>query len=298
MVLLGSTFWGLSGTASQVLFQHDHVHAAWLVTVRMLFSGIILVIWGTLRRQPASRSLITNRSLWPKLLVFSIVGLVGVQITYFKAIADGNAAAATLLQYLGPPLIVAYAALRERRLPNRTASFAMILALFGTVLLITGGRIRGLEVPLPAILWGIMSALCLAFYTLYPVPLIRRYDTVAVVGWGMLLGGAASIFIGPVWAIEPASWSVSLVLLTAFVVLLGTLAAFSLYLASLHYLTPSETGLFATAEPISAVVASLLFLHVRLDKAALLGAIAIMAAIVMLSRTTVQHPDRDRPLPS
>ncbi len=285
MVLFAATCWGLSGTASQVLFQHDHFHSAWLVTIRMLFSGIVLVIWGMLRKDSATRALIRQPRYWPSLLLFSVVGLLGVQYTYFKAIAAGNAASATLLQYLGPPMIVAYTALSARRSPSRTAWLAMALALLGTILLVTGGHFSRLAVPWPAVVWGIASALCLAFYTLYPTSLLRQFDSIAVVGWGMTIGGIASLSIGPVWTLSLGQWSLSATLLVGFVVLLGTLAAFSLFLASLHYLTPPEAGLLASAEPVSAVLAALMFLHVHMDSLAIAGAAAIVMAIIQLSRS-------------
>lgn len=292
MVLFGSTLWGLSGTASQQLFQHDYFHTAWLVAVRMLISGMALVIWGTLQKRKSNYSLMKQPLWWPSLLVFAIVGLLGVQYSYFKAIADGNAASATLLQYLGPPLIVAYTALKRRHLPTMGQLGALGLALIGTMLLVTGGNLHHLAVPADAVMWGLISAICLAFYTLYPYLLIRRFGTIMVVGWAMLIGGVASLGIGPVWTWPQGHWSWTTLALVSFVVVFGTLFAFTLYLASLRYLDASETGLLATAEPVSAVLASILFLHVRLDALGALGALTVIAAVAILSQTHSPHDGR------
>lgn len=284
MVLTAATFWGLSGTAAQVLFQREHFSTAWLVTLRMLVSGLALVIWYTVfKKDPRSRALITNPSQWLNLALFGVVGLFGVQLSYFQAIARGNAATATLLQYLGPSMIVAYFALSYRKAPPKDAWMAMLLALAGTILLVSGAHLDRLAVPLPAIAWGLLSALLLAFYTLQPLTLIRKYDAPVVVGWGMLVGGAASFGVHPIWQIPSRLLHPSALLLTLFVILLGTLAAFSLYLASLHHLHPSEAALLATAEPVAAVTASMLLLHVHLDLGQLIGATFIILAIVWLS---------------
>lgn len=284
MVLFSAICWGLSGTASQVLFQSNHFPVPFLVAVRMLASGIVLVGWGILRKESYTRDLIRDRRSWWPLIVFGVIGLLGVQFSYFKAIADGNAASATLLQYLGPPMILLYSALSTRRNPSRLAWIAMILALLGTLLLVTGGHFQRLDVPTNALLWGLTSAITLAFYTLYPSTLVRRFDAIAVVGVGMLLGGAVALFIGPVWVLPAGHWNGVALGLIAFVVLLGTLAAFSLYLASLQYLSAAESGLLATAEPVAAVAVSMLFLHVRLNGPALFGASLIILAIIHLSR--------------
>lgn len=284
MVLIAATLWGLSGTAAQVLFQHDHFTTAWLVSVRMLFSGVVLVVWRIFRQPTKTQALLTTPQLWPRLILFAVVGLFGVQFTYFKAIAQGTAASATLLQYLGPPMIVAYLAISTRRFPGRTATVAIILAFGGTMLLVTGGHFNRLQVPIMAVVWGILSALALVFYTLQPLFLIHRYGAIALVGWGMLVGGIASLAFEPIWRLPPTLFTPSAFLLTFFVVVPGTLAAFTLYLASLSYLKPSETGLLATAEPVSAVTASMLFLHVHLDLGQIIGAACIVLAIIWLSQ--------------
>ncbi|NMP25112.1 DMT family transporter [Sulfobacillus harzensis] len=289
MVLFSASSWGLSGTASQVLFQHQHLTAAWLVSVRMLFSGMVLVGWGMLRRNPASRALAANWRRWPQLLIFAAFGLFGVQYSYFKAIAEGNAATGTLLQYLGPPMMVAYLAVKNRQAPDTRERWAIVFAILGTLLLVSGGHFGRLEVPLDAVVWGLLSALCLAFYTLYPGSLLQTFDAVSVVGWGMLLGGLVSLSTGGLFQVHKVAWSFSTVALVAFVVLLGTLAAFLLYLASLRVLSPSEAGLLATAEPVAAVTASLLFLHVHLDLIAILGGLAIIVAVIQLSRKKAQE---------
>ncbi len=287
MVLTSGILWGLSGTASQVLFQQQHFVSAWLVVIRMIFAGLVLVLWGILKKEPLG-ALMRDRKMRLRLVVFAIFALAGVQYTYFKAIADGNAASATLLQYLGPPMIVGFLAIRSRRWPSKAAFAALLLATMGTALLVTGGHFSQLQVPLPAVFWGLLSAGCLAFNTLYPIPLIERYGSLAVVGPSMLIGGVASIGIGPVWRLPLGSWTWSSWLLVGFVVVLGTLAAFTLYLASLRHITPSEAGLLATIEPVAAVLASMAFLSVHLDGMALLGGAAIVAAIIQLSRGSRQ----------
>lgn len=54
MVVIGACLWGLSGTAAQQLFQYDNISTEWLVTIRLLISGIILLIiasFGTSKKE-------------------------------------------------------------------------------------------------------------------------------------------------------------------------------------------------------------------------------------------------------
>ncbi|MDF2790854.1 MAG: protein of unknown function transrane [Neobacillus sp.] len=69
----------------------------------------------------------------------------------------------------------------------------------------------------------------------------------------------------------------------AFIIIFGTLIAFFCYLESLNYLSPSETSLLATAEPLSAAILSVLWLHISFGFFDYLGALFIISTIFILS---------------
>lgn len=48
---------------------------------------------------------------------------------------------------------------------------------------------HNLAVSTPAIIWGILSGLSLAFYSLYSKGLLERWSSSVIVGWGMIIGG-------------------------------------------------------------------------------------------------------------
>ena len=45
LALIPGVLWGLSGVFGQHLFQHYDINAEWLVTVRLLVSGILMICW-------------------------------------------------------------------------------------------------------------------------------------------------------------------------------------------------------------------------------------------------------------
>ncbi|MBX6395973.1 MAG: DMT family transporter, partial [Alicyclobacillaceae bacterium] len=119
LVLAAAVLWGLSGTAAQVLFQRYGLRPDWLVAVRMGVSGILLVTGTAIVSGPPAAWAVWRRpgdAL--RLAVFGLLGLFGVQYSYFASVAAGNAATATLLQYLAPTLIVVYEAWRGRQIPR------------------------------------------------------------------------------------------------------------------------------------------------------------------------------------
>lgn len=285
MVILGAVLWGLSGTAAQQLFQKEGFTSGWMVAVRMSMSGILLL--GILAATGKVQSVM---AIWrhPRdvigLFIFSILGLLGVQFTFFTSIQYGNAPTATFLQYLGPVLITLYVALRARRAPRRIEVVAVLLALIGTLLLVTNGSFGVLVIPLSALVWGLISALALAFYTVYPVHLLQRFGSAVMTGWGMLIGGLGySLYEAP-WQQQGQHWSLASLSLVVFVVLFGTLLAFYLYLASLNHISPSEAGVLGGVEPLSSAIAAVIFLHVPLGNATIIGGLMIVTTVIILSK--------------
>ena len=43
MALTAAMLWGVSGTCAQYVFEVKHLNAAWLVTMRLLVAGIVLL---------------------------------------------------------------------------------------------------------------------------------------------------------------------------------------------------------------------------------------------------------------
>ncbi|WP_201780834.1 DMT family transporter [Aneurinibacillus tyrosinisolvens] len=282
LVLIGATLWGISGTVAQYLFQKKDFSPEWLVSVRLLLSGFILLLFSFAKGDKQMWEVWKSNTYRWSLLLFGIIGMLGVQYTYFAAIKSGNAATATLLQYLGPVFITCYIAFRSKRLPTLYEFIAIILALAGTFFLVTNGDVQTLSISKWALFWGIASAVALAFYTLQPYKLLDRWGSTLIVGWGMLVGGIGFSFLYPPWNFR-GQWSYPSILAVLFVVLFGTLIAFYCYLESLKYIQAAEASLLACAEPLSAAFLSVIWLHVPFGVIEWLGAACIIATIVILS---------------
>ncbi|GGH76837.1 drug/metabolite transporter (DMT)-like permease [Pullulanibacillus pueri] len=285
MVTIGAALWGISGTMAGRLFQYNAVSTEWLVTVRLLCSGGLFLLLALMNKESRGQVLAIwkNKRDALNIFLFGFVGMLGVQYTYFASIATGNAAVATLLQYLAPFFITLYLVMKNRSFPTRKEIFAVFLALFGTFLLMTNGTIKGFSVSGVSIMWGILSGVTLAFYTLHSSHFIQRYRPSVIIGWGMLIGGLALSVLHPPWEVEMKHWTVSTPATIGFIILLGTFLAFYLYLSSLKYISPQESSLLGCTEPLVAVVSSLLWLHVPFGSFQVIGAICVIVMVILLS---------------
>lgn len=282
LAVIAAALWGVSGTCCQFLFQSRNINTEWLVTVRLLISGIILLAISFFSKKTNTWEIWKDRKDTTQLILFSILGMVAVQYTYFAAIKHSNAATATILQYAGPALIAIYIAFRKRKWPSKIEFTAVLLAIAGTFLLVTHGSFNSLSISPYALFWGLASAVALAFYSIYPVQLLNRYPAIVIIGWSMTMGGIAFSFVHAPWDIQ-GIWDGYTWLYTAFVILLGSLVAFCAYLTAVKIIGAQVTSLLASAEPLSAALIAVIWLSVVFGPMDWLGCVLILCAIFLLA---------------
>ncbi|MBE6062592.1 MAG: EamA family transporter [Clostridium butyricum] len=282
LVTFGAALWGVSGTAAQYLFQNQNFTPEWLVDIRMLLSGILLIILGLIKGDKNVFEIWKRKDNAIRLLLFGLLGMLGVQYTYFAAINHGNAATATILQYLSPIIITFYICMQNKKLPTLKQTVCVAMAIMGTFLIITKGNMNSISISKAALFWGIASAFTSALYTLQPIKLLKEYGATCTVGWGMLIGGIAFSFIYSPFNCT-GNWSIKSVLAVVFVVIFGTLIAFSCYLASLKYIEAYEASILGSLEPLSAAFLSIMFLNVKFSAIQWIGSILIISTISVLS---------------
>ncbi|MDW4410774.1 DMT family transporter [Staphylococcus saprophyticus] len=284
LAILGASFWGLGGTVSDYLFKHQNIDINWYVTARLLISGLLLLtIFKILNPRQSIFIVFRNVTNTIQLLIFSTLGMLLVQYAYMASINYGNAAIATLLQYIAPVYIILWFIIRKKETFKLFDVIAILLTLTGTFLLLTNGSLDSLMVSSSSMIWGIISGLSLAFYTIYASNLLSKFPAILVVGWAMLISGILMNFKAPIWQFTMSQIDISVILYLAFGIILGTAMAFFFFIKSLNYLSAKETTLFGTIEPVMAIVASALWLKVVFLPFQLLGIVLIIILILALS---------------
>lgn len=284
LVVTGALFWGIGGTVAQKLFNQFDLDVSWLVSTRLLIAGVLLLLLQCILND---RSQIL--SIWTQkwsalyLVIFGIAGMLTVQYTYMASIQQGNAAVATLLQYLAPVMIIVYMVMRKQLRLTMRDVLAVVLALTGCFLLLTNGSLAQFTVPPAAILWGILSGAALAFYTLFPLPLLKTYDSLTVVGWAMVIGGCGLSLIRAPWQMDFSGLSIEAYAYLIFIIVFGTMLAFWFYVKSLQFLSPKETSLLSSLEPLAAVVTTVFWLHTPFGIFQWVGTACIIGLILLMA---------------
>lgn len=282
LTLIGGVFWGMSGTCGQFLFQNRAINPQWLVTLRLLSAGLLLLLLTYKNQGNRIFDIWKDKRDKIELLVFSVFGMLSAQFTYFVAIQKSNAATATVLQYLGPAFIMVYLSVRQRKIPTGIEFGAIFCAMAGTFILATHGNIKELAISTEALFWGISSGLALAVYSIQPSNLLKRWGSSIVIAWSMLIGGILLSFIYTPWkvSIEFDGLSIASII---FIVIFGTLIAFNFYLEGVKHIGPTKASLLACIEPLSATIFSILWLRVSFELIDFIGFIFIISTVFLLS---------------
>lgn len=282
-MLLGTAFWGLSGTAAQALFQLYNFPVLGLSVLRLLVSALLLL---AIVRPPIPKK--KDLSLLASIAIF---GFIGTQISYLVCIQYSNAPTATLLQFLFLPIVAAYEALTGSLRWSKRWSATLVLAFLGTLLLIGLFSRGGFQIVITQIglVAGLLAALTGAYYSLASRSIVREKGGWWLTSWGFLLGGLVMLPFGYFgfrgYSLSPSVGPefATVVGLVLFVIIFGTILSFGLYMAGLERLAATETGVAASVEPIVASIAAYVFLGVRLDPLQYLGGALILVAVALIA---------------
>ena len=281
-VLLAGTAWAASGTAAQHFYtQSAHVPIE-LTQVRLLLSSALffLLAWWSGGLKRGVRSVRRNPRILVQLAVHGTLGIMFVQYSYFEGIAAGDAAATTVITYTSPAMMILYLVLRHRRLPSAAEAGTVIVAVAGVFLLVTGGDFGRLSVPVACIVWSLVSAIAFVFAMIYPMHLLRLFDRFFLLAVCMLIGGLALLPLTQVILnvgsfFTAQTWPDLLIIIG-----IGTIVAFVAFNVGLRWLSPEETAITATIEPVASVIFAWLIFDTHFVALQIVGIVLVIAAIL------------------
>ena len=279
---VGGTLWGINGVMGNYLFLNKNVTTPWLIPYRLILAGFLLLGYLYYKKGSKIFDILKNPKDLVQIILFGFIGMLGTQYTYFSAIQFSNAAIATVLTYFGPTLVLIYMCLREKRKPLKYEIVSICLSSFGVFLLATHGDITSLQISFKALVWGILSALSVVFYTVQPESLLKKYGASIVVAWGMMIGGIFIAFVTKPWNIS-VTFDFITFLVLMLIIVFGTITAFILYLTGVNIIGPTKASIIACIEPVAATICATLFLGVTFDFLDVIGFLCIISTIFIVA---------------
>ncbi|WP_432363508.1 DMT family transporter [Sporosarcina sp. UB5] len=283
MIIAGAMLWGATGPMMEWILDTSKMSVSFMLIIRLLLAGLVLLLVLKIKGVPITRPL--RHKVWLRqLCIFGVIGMLGVQYTFVGSIHTSNAVIATLFQFLAPIYIIIFVSLRQKAFPPAAQIIGMAVTMGGLILLLTNGKLSGFALTTEALFFGLAVGFTFAFYTLYPVRLMNEWGVLLSVGWGMLIGGCTLLIVNilnfgkGIGALT--NMNVSLMLLL--VIIVGT-AAFLLFLGSMKYISPVETSILSSFEPLTAMLISVLWFGSVLGHWQMVGGAIMLLGVTGLS---------------
>lgn len=288
LTIIGGILWGISGVCGQFLFQNKEVTASWLVPIRLVTAGVLLLCYYFIRIKGKTFDIWRSKRNRGDIIIYGLAGMMLCQYSYFQTIEWSNAGTATVIQYLGPALIVVWVCLRTKRLPEKKEVLGVTLAVTGIFLIATHGNPSSLALSQKALIMGLISAVSVVIYTVKPTRLQAQFDTPLVLAWGMLIGGVVLMAVFRPWNYQVIFDGEAFVAL-AFIIIFGTMAGFSMYLTGVKMIGSVKASLFSCVEPVASMVLTAVWMKVSFTTPDLIGTLLVIATIIILAVPTKKN---------
>lgn len=282
-VIIGGICYALGGTCGQYLFMHNNMVSEWLVPVRMLVSGIVLLITDKFVLKHEICKCLTGRRHLMDMAVFAFIGTAFSQFGFYTSIQYANAAFATVLSYASVLFVLIYELTHHKRLPYIAEIISVVLVLIGTFLMCTHGDFSSLIVDPRALFWSIVSASAYALYTVKPARLLRDCSLLSVVGWGLVIaGGFLSIIFRP-WNVANIVYDFNLLAFMSGVIVIGTILSFTFFLGGVKIVGGVIGSVLSAIDPVVSCLVCLYALGINLVWQDFLGMTIVVLSIFILA---------------
>lgn len=290
LALLGGVGWAFSGTCAEFLFETYGVRPDWLTSVRMVISGVLFLLIAFVIDRRRLVGAVKSKRAMVGFFMFGMFGIMFCQFTYFTAISYTDSGTATVLSMIGLAIIMLYNARVSHRMPRKREITGLVLTLVGVFLIATQGDVTRLAVPIPALAWGLASAVGQACYNLIPTRLIGRWGSIVTIGIGLLMGGLLMSVIVQPW-LSPMPMEAGFLLALSGCIVVGTLVAGWAYMQAISDIGPVKASLIAAVEPVAATVFTAVALGTYFPSVDLVGFACIIAMVLLVSSRSSSEED-------
>ena len=156
--LVSAAAFGTSGAFAKPLLATGWSAGA-VVAIRLGLAAAVLLVPGLVALRGRWRLLLAH---WRPIVCYGVFGGATAQVAFFNSVQYVPVALGLLLEYLGILLVVAWVALRSRRLPTRLTLVGVAVAIGGLVVVLDPSGMGGLDWR--GIGWGLLAAFGLAVY--------------------------------------------------------------------------------------------------------------------------------------
>ncbi len=279
-ISIAAVLWGVAASVAKSYFNKAYEPLI-LVQMRVTLSFAVLFLF----------FLTTNRSLLkfklkdiPHFLIVGILGVAGSNYFYYAAIKESNVSTSILVQYTAPIMVMMYTVLFQKEKLTTPKLLALILSSGGIFLAIGAYNPEIIQGTKTGIIFALIAAVSFSIFNISGKSLTQKYS----IWTGLIyLLGAATLFwsfINTPMTIIEANYTLEDWKVFGIISLISILIPYSLYYYGLQHIQSSKAIIVSTLEPVVAIVSEWLLLGGTMGIVQVIGAVCVIAAIVILQR--------------
>jgi drug/metabolite transporter (DMT)-like permease len=278
---LVSFFWGTTYVAARVGAQQ--MPGLYMAGVRQFISGLVLVLFFLARGY--------------KLPEWKVLKQITIQGIFLLCIANGlltwameyiSGGLAAIIVALVPLFIVLFsiglsscAAITRRMIIGLVIGFAGVLTIFSDYM----GEMKNTSFVLGVIL-ALISVLSWSYGTVYASGLKSSTAILFSVGLQMLIAGIIMLLICMITGkyVNLAHASVGSLLALFYLVVFGSLVAYTAYVFAISKLPPAQVSMYAYINPVVAVLLGWIFLSEKMNGIMLAGMLITLSGVFIVNK--------------
>lgn len=278
-VLAAGSLWGTIGLFVRG-FAQSGLSSLQLVFLRSVVTALGLFAYLLLFQRPALK--IRLKDIW----VFAGMGILSVlffSVCYFTTIQMADLSVAAVLLYTSPVFVMLFSLIIFGEKLNGRKILALCLCLCGCALV--SGILGAHSLTLPALITGLLSGLGYSLYGIFGKFAVKKgYGALTTTFYTFLISAIAAIPFAAVWEIPAKcaaqSGSVWLIILMG---IITSVLPYLLYTYGLSGISAGKASIFASVEPVVAMLLGLCFFGEPLTVSSIAGMALVLAAVVLLA---------------
>ena len=294
LVLVAAVLWATLGLFYQRLVA-DGLPPISVVFFRAAMTSTVLFLVQCAYRRGWPR--LRRRDL-PLFISFGLVGVAAFWTTYVHAVDLIGVGVAAVLMYTAPVWVTILGVTFFGERLTWTKAVAVLLAFGGCALVSRMYDATIVRLNLYGILIGLGSGFGYGLYILFSKVAQRRYGAATTLAYAFGLGALFLLPIQPADALVRGLTTPSLLTWLLILALVPTLGGGLAFTAALRRIPATDASVGATLEPVIATLLGWALLNEQLELPQLLGAVLIVAAVVILQTEGRRRTRAERRTPA
>jgi drug/metabolite transporter (DMT)-like permease len=281
--ILVSFFWGSTYLAIKIGV--EDMPPMFFAGVRFIIAGLIMIVFSYIRGYafPAGKSEFSRLSL---IGLFMLLGGNGLVVFAEQWVDSGVASLimATIPIFAG---VLEHFFIRTTRLTLKALS-GLLLGFFGVYFLLVPAE-HGISIDIPGILVLLSASFLWSTGTVLSKTFKGNSSIVSNIGIQMFAGGVGLMFVSAITGeFSRVRFSMNSVLAIAYLVVFGSLVAYSSYIYLLQKWPATKAGTYAYINPLVAVSLGAIFLGEKINFLMILSMAAILLGVLIVQKSKIK----------